>query len=165
MRAALLSLSVLAGTLAACASGPAPGTLSPNGSAPAPIPGYDWILHQDGDDARLSYGVAESDDVRMAFDCRRGARRLDMTALAPAGSEPVILLEAAEEIGRFAAAADEDLIHDGLILSAAAPADVPVLRRFRRVGWLARWQDGVREGYAPHPGSGERIERFFAFCG
>jgi hypothetical protein len=39
------------------------------------------------------------------------------------------------------------------------------LQRFRRLAWLARWQGGQREVYVPHPGSADRVERFFAFCG
>lgn len=156
---------VLTAALAACASTPPPAEPIPPQPEPAPVEGYDWILHEDEGDARLVYGVAESDDVRIAFDCRRGEGRLAMVALAPADAEPVILLESGGETGRFAASAEADLIHDGLILSAAADADDPVFQRLRRVAWLARWLGGQREVYVPHPGSTDRVERFFAFCG
>lgn len=162
---ALPPVLVLTAALAACASTPPPAEPVLPQAAPGPVEGYDWILHEDGGDARLVYGVAESDDVRIAFDCRRGEGRLAMVALAPADAEPVILLESGGETGRFAASAEADLIHDGLILSAAADADEPVFQRFRRVAWLARWQGGEREVYVPHPGSTDRVERFFAFCG
>lgn len=165
MRArALLPVLVLTAALAACASTPPPEPVPPQ-PGPGPVEGYDWILHEDGGDARLAYGLAESDDVRIAFDCRRGEGRLTMVALAPADAEPVILLESGGETGRFAASPEADLIHDGLILSAAADPDEPVLQRFRRLAWLARWQGGQREVYVPHPGSADRVERFFAFCG
>ena len=163
-RAPLLMMILTAG-LAACAGAtPRLEPVSPP-PQPAPVEGYDWILHEDGDDARLAYGVAESDDLRIALDCRRDDGRVGIVAIAPADAEPVILLEAGGETGRFAASSEVDLLHDGLILSAAAPVAEPVLQRFRRVGWLARWQDGQREIYAAHPGSAGRIERFFAFCG
>ncbi|OGN44660.1 MAG: hypothetical protein A2623_07755 [Caulobacterales bacterium RIFCSPHIGHO2_01_FULL_70_19] len=161
----LLPVLVLTAALAACASTPPPAEPIPPQPEPAPVEGYDWILHEDGADARLAYGVAESDDVRIAFDCRRGEGRLAMAALAPPDAEPVILLESGGETGRYAAAPETDLIHDGLILSAAAEADEPVFQRFRRVAWLARWQGGQREAYVPHAGSAGRIEQFFAFCG
>ena len=127
--------------------------------------GYDWILHEDDGEARLAYGVAESDDVRVALDCRRGSGRLALTALGGPDAEPTILIESGGETGRFAAASEEDLLHDGLILSAMAAVDAPVFQRFRRTGWLALWQEGEREAYAPQPGSADRIQRFFAFCG
>ena len=56
-------------------------------------------------------------------------------------------------------------LHDALILTASAEVSEPVLQRFRRVGWVALWREGVRETYAPHPASAPNIERFFAFCG
>lgn len=160
-----LPVLFLTAALAACAS--APPIVEPASPQPAPIPieGYDWILHEDAGEARLAYGVAESDDLRIALDCRRNEGRVEVVALAAADAEPVIQLESGGETGTFAASAETDLIHDGLILSAAAPADEPVFRRFRQVAWLARWQDGEREIYAPHAGSEGRIDRFFAFCG
>ncbi len=154
----------LTATLAACATAPAPPAPSA-GPAPAPIEGYDWIFHEDAGAARLVYGVAESDDVRVALDCERGAGRLALTAVAGPDAEPTIVLESGGKTERFAATAEEDLVHDGLILSAMAEADAPVFLRFRQVGWLALWADGARQAYAPHPGSEARIERFFAFCG
>ena len=64
---ALLLLSGLMLGLAACnttdtAGGPVAGPLA---SAPQPVEGYDWFYHVDGDDARLAYGLAESDDLRL----------------------------------------------------------------------------------------------------
>jgi hypothetical protein len=56
-------------------------------------------------------------------------------------------------------------LHDGVLLTAEAAAGAPVFQRFRRLGWMALWQDGEREAYAPHPESEPNIERFFAFCG
>lgn len=156
-------LLALTATLAACATAPSP--VAPPVAGPAPIEGYDWIFHEDDGEARLAYGVAESDDVRVALDCRRGSGRLALTALAEPDAEPTILIESGGETERFAAASEEDLLHDGLILTAMAAADAPVFQRFRRTGWLALWQAGGREAYAPHPGSADRIERFFAFCG
>ena len=165
MRLRVVTTLAMTATLAACATAPAPPAPPAGGPAPAPIEGYDWIFHAEGDEARLVYGVAESDDVRLALDCVRGSGDLALTSLTGADAEPVILLESGGETERFAAAAEADLVHDGLILSAMAEADMPVFLRFRRVGWLASWQGGEREAYAPHPGSEERIERFFAFCG
>ncbi|MFP5295998.1 MAG: hypothetical protein ACLGG3_01580, partial [Alphaproteobacteria bacterium] len=72
----LLPVLVLTAALAACASTPPPAEPTPPQPEPAPVEGYDWILHEDGADARLAYGVAESDDVRIAFDGRRGEGRL-----------------------------------------------------------------------------------------
>jgi hypothetical protein len=78
---------------------------------------------------------------------------------------PEFHIESGGETERFPAEAEPSQVNDGVFLSAEAPADAPVFLRFRRLGWLAMWQDGTRQAYAPHPASAPNIERFFAFCG
>jgi hypothetical protein len=169
MRPALLTLAAgLALTASACAtveapSAPGPGPAGAGG--PAPVAGYDWFLHRDGSEARLVYGLAESDDLRLGLDCSGGSGRLALSAVGGPGAKPEILIEAGGETGRFPAASEPSQLHDGVFLTAEAAADEPVFRRFRQVGWLALWQDGERQAYAPHPASAPEIERFFAFCG
>lgn len=159
-----IALSAFTLTLAACAT--APGTTVPAASAtPAPVEGYDWFLHEDGDTARLAYGLAESDDLRLGLDCRKGSSRLDLSAVAPAGARPEIYIESGGDTARFTATSEPSEVNDGLFLSAEAATDIGVFQRFRRVGWLALWQGDERQAYAPHPGSADRVERFFAFCG
>jgi hypothetical protein len=159
-----LALSALTLGAAACASAPgAPGPVA--SSAPVPVEGYDWFLHEDGDAARLAYGLAESDDLRLGLDCRRGAGRLDLSAVAPIGAKAEIHLESGGDTERFPAKSEPSELNDGVFLTAEAKTDEPVFLRFRRVGWLALWRGDERQTYAPHPGSAERVERFFAFCG
>lgn len=161
----ILILTVLAITASACATTPseAPGTAS--SGSPVPVEGYDWFFHSDETGARLAYGLAESDDLRLGLDCDRGSGRLTLNANASTDAKPEFHIESGGETERFPARAEPSQLHDGVFLSGEAPADAPVFRRFRQVGWLALWQDGKREAYAPHPGSAPNIERFFAFCG
>lgn len=161
----LLTLSGLALTAAACATAPTPAMTSPSPGAPAPVENYDWFLHQDGDEARLAYGLEESDDLRIGLDCRRGSGKLDLSAVAKAGARPEIHLESGGDTERYPAQSEPSELHDGLFLTAEARTSEPVFQRFRRVGWLAVWQGEERNAYAPHPPSVDRIERFFAFCG
>lgn len=157
-----LLLSVL--TLGACAT--APDAPAPTASgAPVPVAGYDWFLHEDGDAARLAYGLEESDDLRLGMDCRRGSGRLDLSATAPAGTRAEIYLESGGDTERFAAKSEPSELNDGIFLTAEARTNHPVFLRFRRLGWLALWRGDERQTYAPHPGSADRVERFFAFCG
>jgi hypothetical protein len=131
----------------------------------APVTYHDWFYHQEPAEARLVYGLAESDDLRLALDCRRGSGRLALSALGSPDASPEIYVEAGGETERFPARSEPSELHEGVFLTAEAAADAPVFQRFRRVGWLALWQDGEREAYAPHPSSAPNIERFFAFCG
>lgn len=164
----ILVLTVLAATLSACATaGPTtPSTLDTASSgSPAPVENYDWFLHGDETSARLAYGLEDSDDLRLGLDCDRGSGRLALSGNAPAGARTEFRIESGGETERFAAKGEPSELHDGVFLSAEARADAPVFQRFRRIGWLAMWQDGERQAYAPHPASAPNIERFFAFCG
>lgn len=166
---ALFVLSALGLGAAACATvEPAAAPLEPPpaaGSAPLPVEGYDWFYSTDDGAARLAYGLAESDDLKLGLDCRRGTGRLEMVAIAEKGAKPEILVESGGETERFPASSEPSQLHDGVFLAAEASTAEPVFQRFRRLGWLAQWRDGEREAYAPQPGSTANIERFFAFCG
>ncbi len=166
MRWVWLPVIGLAGLTAACANvAPVATTTSAAvASAPAPIPGYDWFLSEDEGTARLAYGVEASDELKLGLDCAAGTGKVDLVALGKTGTDE-IYLESGGETERFAAEGEPSLLHDGDLLTATAQADAPVLQRFRRLGWIAQWIDGERAAYAPQPGSGVNVERFFALCG
>lgn len=163
----LLAVSLLGLGATACASveTPAPDPMpTPIAAAPAPIPGYDWHYNVQDDEARLAYGLEASDDLRLGLSCGQGSRKLELTANGPHGARE-IHVESGGETGRFPASAEPSELHDGDFLTAQAPTSAPVFQRFRRLGWLALWQDGRREAYAPHTVSAGDIDRFFSFCG
>lgn len=164
---ALLVLSGLALGLAACNTTDTTGepAVEPLASAPQPVEGYDWFYHVDGDDARLAYGLAESDDLRLGMDCRRGGGRMELSATSQDVSAKEIHVESGGDTERFPAQSEPSQLHDGAFLTAQARTNEPVFQRFRQVGWLALWHGDEREAYAPHPQSRDNIERFFAFCG
>lgn len=161
----LIALAVLALTASACAIAPLDAPPTASSGSPVPVEDHDWFFHAEEDTARLAYGLAESDDLRLGLDCIRSSGRLSLTGMAPDAAKPEFHIESGGETARFPAEAEPSQVSDGVFLSAEAPADAPVFQRFRRVGWLALWQDGVRQAYAPHPESAPNIERFFAFCG
>lgn len=169
MRArALIVLTGLALGAAACATVESPVESAPvvvSSGSPAPVANHDWFYHRDGEEARLVYGLAESDDLRLGLDCRQGSGRLALSAVGGPDAKPEIHVEAGGETERFAAQSEPSELHEGVFLTAEAATNAPVFQRFRRVGWLALWQDGERQAYAPHPESTPNIERFFAFCG
>ncbi|MGZ9114866.1 MAG: hypothetical protein ACXW3K_09615 [Brevundimonas sp.] len=162
----VLAVTFLALTASACATA-APDAPTPTASSgsPAPVEGYDWFFHAEEDAARLTYGLAESDDLRLGLDCTRASGRLALSGVASGAAKPEFYIESGGATGRFPAQAEPSQLHDGVFLSAEAAAHAPVFQRFRRVGWLALWRDGTRQAYAPHPTSAPNIERFFAFCG
>ena len=166
-RASLLALVAMT-TLASACSTMVPDS-SPDGlassGAPLPIESYDWFFMADGTDAKLAYGLENSDDLRLGLECVQNSRSLNLTASADDGAAPEIHIESGGDTERYPASAEPAVVHDGLVLTAQARADAPVFQRYRRVGWLAVWHGGDRQTYVPQVGSVDRIERFFAFCG
>ncbi|WP_269514460.1 hypothetical protein [Brevundimonas subvibrioides] len=133
-------------------------------AAPQPVAGYDWHLTTDEGFARLAYGIAESDDLRLGLDCAAGSSRVDITATAPMGAR-TLLLESGGETERFAAEGEPSQLSDDDLLTASAAAEIPVFQSFRRLGWIAQWTGSdSRETYVAHPESRADIERFFALC-
>ncbi len=169
MRTPVLIISTgLALGATACASVESPFEPAPvvaSAGTPAPVAGHDWFYHRDGANARLVYGLAESDDLRLGLDCSQGSGRLALSAVGGPDAKPEIHVEAGGETERFPAQVEPSQLHEGVFLTAETDADAPVFQRFRRIGWLALWQDGERQAYAPHPESTPNIERFFGFCG
>lgn len=165
---AIVVMSIAAVTVAACSTTTPPTPVAPTttaSGAPQPVADYDWFFHGDDHQARLAYGLEESDDLRLGMDCDAGSRRVTLSTIGRSGGKPEILIESGGDTERLVAASEPSQLSDGAFLTAAIAADAPVMRRFRQVKWLALWQDGQRVTLVPHPGSTGNIERFFEICG
>jgi len=164
----LIVLSGLTLGAAACTTVETPVELAPGvttSAAPAPVADHDWFYFRDGDEARLVYGLAESDDLRLGFDCGQGSGRLMLSAIGGPDARPEIHIEAEDLTARFPAQSEPSQLHEGVFLTAEAAANTAVFQRFRRIGWITLWQDGERQVFVAQPESVPNIERFFAFCG
>ncbi|AQR61214.1 hypothetical protein BZG35_05795 [Brevundimonas sp. LM2] len=162
----MLSLALAAMTAACSTVAPEPATpvvVTAGASSPQPIAGYDWHLTTHDGIARLAYGIAESDELKLAFECGAGSGTLQVLATAPSGTR-LILLESGGDTERLTARSEPSELGEGDLLTAESPADAPVFQRFRRLGWLAQWIGDRREAYAPQPGSAADVDRFFALC-
>lgn len=165
--APLIALSIAALAIGACTTttGDTPVLATNSESAPQPVEGYDWHFNLDSDEAQLAYGLAQSDDLKLGLDCRKGSGRLTLTAAVDVAAPPEFHLESGGDTERFAAMKEPAEVNDGALLTAEARTSEPVFLRFRHVGWLAAWKGDAREAYVPHPASASQIEQFFAFCG
>ncbi|OMG59645.1 MULTISPECIES: hypothetical protein [Brevundimonas] len=161
--AAFITMSAaLTAALGACAPSIAP--LNTTG-APLPVAGYDWFLNEDPDEPRLSYGLAQSDDVPLSLMCAPGSGKIGLSLAADqAPNRRAITLESGGDTETFPARVEAADMHDGVHLVATAPASHPVFLRFRRVGWLAVWNGDQRAMMAAQPGSEGRAARFLALC-
>ncbi len=165
MRSLWIPVLALAGLTSACASPRLPNAAAASASvAPVPIAGYDWHLTPSEGSVYLAYGRAESDDLSLGLQCETGSGRVELTAPSPAGTRE-IHLESGGETERFSGQSEPSGLHEGDFLTAHAITSDPVMQRFRRLAWMARWVGGQREVYASHPGSAAQVERFFSRCG
>lgn len=173
MRRTLLVLSGAA-LVAACgttatapigtpAGAPAPAP-APDPGSPQPTPGLDWLLSLDGDQAKLAYGVPNSDDLRLGMECVRGSGVVRLVRDVPPGAAAEFHLESGGDTQRIAARAEPSEMSGGQFLTADLPAAAPVLARFAQTGWLAQWDDGLRAVHVAQPGSTRRPADFLAFC-
>src|SRR5690606_37017195 len=148
--------------LGACAPTVAPMATS---AAPLPVAGYDWFLNEDPDEPRLSYGLAQSDDVPLSLMCAPGSGKIGLSLAADRTPQRLaVTLESGGDTETFPARVEEAVIHDGVHLVATAPASHPVFQRFYRLGWLAVWNGDQRSMMAAQPGSEGRAARFLEQC-
>jgi len=160
--AAFTLMAALSAALGACA--PSVASLKTNG-APVPVAGYDWFLNEDPDEPRLSYGLAQSDDVPLSLMCAPGSGKIGLSLAAdPAPARRSITLESGGDTETYAARVEAADMHDGVHLIASAPASDPVFQRFHRLGWLAVWDGDQRAMMAAQPGSEGRAARFLELC-
>lgn len=161
--------------LAACATNPSesPAALEPSSpeaataedGGPEPTPGLDWHFHQDGAEAKLAYGVANSDDLRLGLTCARGAGEVELSRDAEPDAAPGIRLESGGETETIATRSEPSELSGGVFLTGRIATAHPVMARFRQTGWLAQWVGERREMMAPQPRSRSVIADFLAHCG
>ena len=129
----LLALSALA----ACATpAPVPGSASTTGPGPAPVSDYDWHLHQDPLENSLTYGLADSDEVKLKLSCQTASGALDLAAVLDKPTSR-LRLESGGDMETYAAMSEPAGIIPGHYAEAQAKTRDPVFQRFRRLGWIA----------------------------
>ena len=157
--------ALVALALTACAPTMKSELVGAGGGSPVPTAGYDWHLNEDAEEASLSYGMAETDDVPLDLSCRPGSGALQILQTVAEDHPKVIALESGGDTETYAAKAEPSAMHEGLDLTAAARASDPVFLRFRQLGWLAAYGPDYRTPFVAQRGSAGRIDRFFALCG
>ncbi len=133
--------------------------------APIPVAGYDWHLNEDAEEASLSYGMAETDDVPLDLSCRPGSGALQILQTVAEDHPKVIALESGGDTETYPAKAEPSAMHDGLDRTAVARTTDPVFLRVRKLGWLATYGLDYRTPLVAQQGSDKQIDRFFILCG
>jgi hypothetical protein len=159
----MLATGVLfAVVLAGCAAQQAP---APPGRA-ARLPDEGFFFEQDGAGAKLAYGRANSDDVRLMLSCKAGQRQVEITDTGhvEANKGDPLLLASGDVRSALSARLETDEESGGKLAIAQADAALPALDGFRRSGMITV-KLGSR-GYALSATASEKAEiaRFFSVC-
>jgi hypothetical protein len=160
--AILAGAALLIAVLAGCMAQQAP---APPGQA-ARLPSEGFFFAQDGGEAKLAYGRANSDDVRLMLTCQAGKRLVEITDAGhgEARKGDVLILTSGKTRSVLAANVEINDESGGKLAIARADPALPALEGFRRSGALAV-KLGSRE-YALSATVGEQaaIARFFSVC-
>lgn len=177
----VIAVALTAGAVAGCAGHatykpPAAKLLRPASTSPAtaliaptPAAGLSWFMVNEEGKAKLAYGAANSDDVRLMLTCAKGSGKLTVTrtiATEEVGATPILTLGSGSARGRWlaksAAAADQA---GRVQLTVDMTTTEPAIDAFERNGWVTAINaDGKTVGMAPQPGD-TAVRRFFDYCG
>ena len=128
----------------------------------APIPGYGLFFIEEGVSAKLAYGQANSDNVGLMLQCRKGSHVIDVTDAVKSDSSPTLTLASN---GTQSTLKTEIQSFEGstLLLAHARTSDAP-LQAFRRSGRIDVAYSQTK--YAVVATSDERVgvEKFFTAC-
>ena len=129
-------------------------------------PGMAWELTPasgPADEAKLAYGVPDSDAVELMLTCRPKSGGVTIATFGPsAPARPVLTVTSGTVSTRLPASAENNEAGEGVLISATAPVGDPALRAFARTGKLAV---GVRGGHGTLPPADPGVAgRFLAGC-
>lgn len=162
----LVAAASLMSLLAACASVPsAPSaSLALPSRAPAPIGEYDWHLINGGDETKLVYGQANSDDMPFALSCANRSGRVTLSMPTLDKKARSITLATSEVSQTYSARQEDAIMYDGYLLSAQTSANDAVMQSFARLGWLTVLHEGEWAGLSPQHGTKTKGPDFLAAC-
>jgi hypothetical protein len=160
-----LLLAAGVSVLSACAT-PRPGP--PPSSAGQ---GFDaamvWADHAGAKgEAHLNYGVLDTDNVGIMFQCRRKSATVSFaTDLRTGAPGPgVVRFQSGRAKGRYAARLEKSELTDGWVAMGDIPLLDPVLAAFEKTGLISQIEDRVFAQNARSAAERAAISRFFSIC-
>jgi hypothetical protein len=144
----------LCALLAACAAAACATTYD------AAADNVQWFYSTEDGEAKLVYGVPESDNIAIMLDCRPGSGRVGAYRGGLGPGEGIVLASGGRSVTLHGESGKDEL-SDGVYVDAETPSSTGVLQDFRRSGRISV------NGEALHATPAERaqIEQFFATCG
>ena len=158
---AAISLAVLAGAgLSACMQGGPKETAFETRTAPS---GYGLFYMDEGDAAKLAYGVPNSDTVLVMMRCRKGTGSVELTDAVKSVPSPTLTLVSN---GQQTTLKTETQSFEGTdFLVAHTTSGAAPLQAFRRSGRIDVAYAGQKHEVAAAPEERPGVESFFTACG
>ena len=156
---AAIALAATAGvTVSACMQGGAKQTAF----QAAPIPGYGLFYMDEGASAKLAYGQANSDNVGLMLQCRKGSHAIEVTDAVKSDPSPTLTLASS---GARSTLKTEVQSFEGstLLLAHARTSDAP-LQAFRRSGRIDVAYSQTKYGVVATNDERVGVEKFFTAC-
>lgn len=119
-----------------------------------------------GGEVRLNYGLPNSDQVGIMFNCRRPARAVSFVTDLDQG-EPgpgTVRFRSGRAQGRYAARLERSALTGGWEARGQIPLADPVLAGFETSGRISQVEDRAYAQDARSAAERENIKRFFGFC-
>lgn len=95
-----------------------------------------WFLTHEGDEARLAYGVADTDQVLVMLACTAGSASVHVFGLASPEDETVRLVSASQ-VSSVSAPIAVDPLTGATVIEGHLPTQAEALQGFRQTGRLS----------------------------
>ena len=135
------------------------------GAKPAAMNDYGLYFQHEGGDAKLAYGLANSDDVGLMLQCAKGSGRVQVSDVARDPKRTALILASLGRQSQLNAHVQADSDSAGTILVADTRADIPALTGFRATGLMQVRAGGFGYDITANPAERVAVARFFAACG
>lgn len=124
-------------------------------------PGYSLHFIDEGENAKLAYGMTNSDSVALMLECAKGSRNIEITDTAR-GNDRKLMLKSGEARSDFGGVIAPG--PGGGVISASGKTDTPALKAFRETGQIEVQNGGRRYGVTASSAEHADVKRFFAVC-
>jgi hypothetical protein len=127
---------------------------------------YDANYNGEGREAKLAYGVPDTDAVGVMFFCGRKSPALRfVTDLDDGAPGPgVVRFQSGKSKGRYPARLETSEASDGLIASGRIALTDAVLTAFEKTGLISQVEKKIYPQDAHTAAERADIRRFFSFC-
>lgn len=116
----------------------------------------------EGSDAKLAYGQANSDNVGLMLQCEKGSRMVAVSDMVRSSPTPTLTLVSGKASSTVKVAIEPG--PGAAVAVGQAPVATPALTGFRKSGKLAVSYAGLRYDMTAKPNEQASVQRFFAAC-